>query len=87
MLDLASDANIVDKSGSWFSFNGERIGQGREKVRQHLEDNPELLEKIATLVLQKNEIHLPTNVAPAEEASASEEPSTNGKSRRAPAQA
>ena len=87
VLDLASDANIVDKSGSWFSFNGERIGQGREKVRQHLEDNPELLEKIATLVLQKNEINLPTNVAPAEEASASEEPSTNGKSRRAPAQA
>lgn len=87
VLDLASDANIVDKSGSWFSFNGERIGQGREKVRQHLEDNPELLEKIATLVLHKNEINLPTNVAPAEEASASEEPSTNGKSRRAPAQA
>jgi recombination protein RecA len=82
VLDLASDAGIVEKSGSWFSFNGERIGQGREKVRQHLEDNPEMLEKIATLVLQKNDINLPTGTPPAEEAHAEEEPAPNAKARR-----
>ncbi len=87
VLDLASDANIVEKSGSWFSFNGERIGQGREKVRQYLDDNPELLEKIATLVLQKNDIQLPGGVSVPEESAVSEEPATNGKARRAPAQA
>ena len=88
VLDLASDANIVEKSGSWFSFNGERIGQGREKVRQQLEENPEMLEKIANLVLQKNDIRLPLSGS-SEEASAApaEDAPTNGKSRRAPAQA
>src|SRR5690606_7057141 len=54
VLDLATEAGIVEKSGSWFSFGEERLGQGREKVRQHLEDNPDLLEKIANLVLEKH---------------------------------
>ena len=56
VLDLASDCGIIEKSGSWYSFQGERIGQGREKARTHLEENPELLEKIAALVLKKHEI-------------------------------
>jgi len=56
VLDLAVDAGIVDKSGSWFSFGGERLGQGREKVRAHLEENPELLERIANLVLEKHDV-------------------------------
>src|SRR3977135_433438 len=40
ILDLASDANIVDKSGAWFSYAGERIGQGRENAKQFLKENP-----------------------------------------------
>ncbi|MBM4374049.1 MAG: recombinase RecA [Deltaproteobacteria bacterium] len=88
VLDLASDAGIVEKSGSWFSFGGERIGQGREKVRQHLEDNPELLDRIANLVLQKNDIKVPGSAAATDEgAPAVEESTSNGKGRRAPAQA
>jgi recombination protein RecA len=89
VLDLASDAGIVEKSGSWFSFGGERIGQGREKVRQHLEENPELLEKLANLVLQKNDIR-PTTTSSSEAGSTNEDPGSgaNGKTpRRAPAQA
>jgi recombination protein RecA len=40
LLDLAVDRRIVDKSGTWFSFSGERLGQGRENARQFLRDNP-----------------------------------------------
>src|SRR5215510_4921985 len=41
ILDLAVDKNIVEKSGAWFSFQGERLGQGRENARQFLKDNPD----------------------------------------------
>jgi recombination protein RecA len=46
LLDLAANNNIVEKSGSWFSYKGERIGQGRENARQFLKDNKEVLAKI-----------------------------------------
>ncbi len=54
VLDLAVEAGIVEKSGSWFSYDGERLGQGREKVRTHLDDNPKLLDEIAERVLAKH---------------------------------
>ena len=50
LLDLAVNNNIVEKSGSWFSYKGERIGQGRENARQFLKDNKEVLAKINTEV-------------------------------------
>jgi recombination protein RecA len=46
LLDLGVVNNIVEKSGSWFSYKGERIGQGRENVRQFLKDNPDIRVKI-----------------------------------------
>src|SRR3954469_25675401 len=46
LLDLGVAQNIVEKSGSWFSYKGERIGQGRENVRQFLRDNPDIRERI-----------------------------------------
>src|SRR6185503_5442783 len=46
MVDLSSDANIVDKSGAWFSYSGERIGQGRENAKQFLIDHPEVYNSI-----------------------------------------
>lgn len=46
LLDTAVAQNIVDKSGSWYSYNGERIGQGRENAKQFLKDHPELLAQI-----------------------------------------
>jgi len=51
LVDLASEANIVDKSGAWFSFNGERIGQGRENSKQFLVDHPEVYNAIEAKVL------------------------------------
>ena len=46
ILDMAVNMDIIEKSGSWFSYNGERIGQGRENVKKYLQDNPEILEDV-----------------------------------------
>ncbi|MFW5906210.1 MAG: DNA recombination/repair protein RecA, partial [Desulfobia sp.] len=46
VLDLAVEMDIVEKSGSWFSYNGERIGQGRENVKKFLQDRPEVLDEL-----------------------------------------
>ncbi len=46
LVDLGSKYNIVDKSGAWYSYEGERIGQGKENVRQFLKDNPEIAASI-----------------------------------------
>jgi recombination protein RecA len=46
LIELGSKYNIVDKSGAWYSFNGERIGQGKENVRQFLKDNPDVAASI-----------------------------------------
>jgi recombination protein RecA len=46
ILDVAVNLDIVNKSGAWFSYNGQRIGQGRENVKQYLKDNPELTREI-----------------------------------------
>jgi recombination protein RecA len=48
LLDLGVAQNVVEKSGSWFSYKGERIGQGRENVRQFLKDNPDICTRIDT---------------------------------------
>ena len=46
ILDMAVNLDIIEKSGSWFSYNGDRIGQGRENVKKYLQDNPEILEEV-----------------------------------------
>lgn len=46
ILDLAVNLDIIEKSGSWFSYNGERIGQGRENVKQYLAENPEITAEV-----------------------------------------
>ncbi|HTR49224.1 MAG TPA: recombinase RecA [Kofleriaceae bacterium] len=52
LVDLASgDANVIDKSGAWFSFGGERIGQGRENAKQFLIDHPDVYNAIEAKVL------------------------------------
>ncbi len=56
VIDLATEENIIEKSGAWFSFQGERIGQGRENARSYLEQRPELIDKIEGLVLAKHGI-------------------------------
>ena len=46
ILDLAAECNVVNKSGAWYSYNGERIGQGRENVKIYLKDHPEICDEI-----------------------------------------
>ncbi len=53
LLDLAVQHKIVDKSGAWFSFKGERIGQGRENSRQFLKQNPEITNQIHTIIREQ----------------------------------
>ena len=46
ILDMAVNMDIIEKSGSWFSYDGDRIGQGRENVKKYLKDNPKILEEV-----------------------------------------
>jgi len=48
MIDLGAQHNVIEKSGSWFSYKTERIGQGRENARQFLKDNPDIRQSIDT---------------------------------------
>ena len=50
ILDLGVNLDIVEKSGSWFSYNGDRIGQGRENVKRYLKENPEILDEVESKV-------------------------------------
>ncbi|MBS1415903.1 MAG: recombinase RecA [Clostridia bacterium] len=55
ILDLAVAANIVEKSGSWFAYNGEKIGQGRDNAKNYLASNPAIMEEIKTKLLEQIE--------------------------------
>ena len=46
LIDLGADMNIIEKSGAWYSYNSQRIGQGKENVKEFLKKNPELLKEI-----------------------------------------
>lgn len=50
LLDMAADKDIIDKSGAWYSYKGERIGQGRENVKKYMRDHPEMVEEVNILV-------------------------------------
>ena len=56
ILDLAIAEKIIGKSGAWFSYNGDNLGQGRENTRQYLKDNPAFAEQIRTQVLKAKNI-------------------------------
>jgi len=69
LLDQAANLNIIEKSGSWFSYKGERIGQGRENARQFLKDNKDTLAKI-DLEVRKQLGLVPKDAPPAQAAAA-----------------
>jgi recombination protein RecA len=65
LVDLASEANIVEKSGAWFSYGGERIGQGRENAKQFLIDHPDTYNSIEAKVLAHHQVRrIGIDVAP-----------------------
>jgi len=53
VLDLGVNLNIVEKSGSWYSYGGERLGQGRETAKQVLEDHPDMMKEIETKLMSQ----------------------------------
>jgi recombination protein RecA len=53
ILDVAVNLDIVKKAGAWYSFNDEKLGQGREKARDFLNENPDILSTIETQVREK----------------------------------
>ena len=55
ILDIAVSLDIIEKSGSWFSYNGNRLGQGRENVKQYLKENPEVMREIETKIRENFE--------------------------------
>ena len=66
ILDLAAECNVVNKSGAWYSYNGERIGQGRENVKIYLKDHPEICDEI------EKQVRIQYHLLPEEENSSSE---------------
>jgi recombination protein RecA len=64
IIDLASELKIIDKSGAWYSYKGEKLGQGKDNVRAHLKVNPELA---AELEAQIRAVKLPNVTAAAHE--------------------
>jgi recombination protein RecA len=70
LLDLGSEQGIVEKSGSWFSYAGERLGQGRETARVFLKEHPEIRKKIEAAVREKLGLGVQPRITTGEEARA-----------------
>jgi recombination protein RecA len=51
LVDMGAECNVVEKSGAWFAFEGERIGQGRENAKQFLREHPDIAKKIEGKIL------------------------------------
>jgi len=82
LLDLGVAQNLVEKSGSWFSYKGERIGQGRENARQFLKDNQDIRQAIDTELRKTLGLVKPEPAAAAAEATASAPPAKPAPVRR-----
>ena len=52
IIDLAVEAEIINKSGSWFSYEGTKLGQGRDAVKSLLKDNPDLMETLEAKLVE-----------------------------------
>ena len=65
LVDLGSEMGIVEKSGAWFSYDGTRIGQGRDNARNYLKDNPAMAAKIEAAIRAKHLASLPQDPPPA----------------------
>jgi len=74
LLDLASESGIVEKTGAWYSYEGERIGQGRENARRFLSENRDVMQRVADAVYAERGLKRKVPVAPGE----SEAPQDSG---------
>ena len=82
ILDKASDADIIVKSGAWYAYNGDKIGQGRENAKQYLKDNPEICAEIEKKVREHYGLSATGSEASAETTEAADKPaSKTGRSK------
>ncbi|MFP5491286.1 MAG: recombinase RecA [Bacteriovoracia bacterium] len=63
LLDIAANEGIIEKAGAWYSYNNQKIGQGREQGKVFLKENTAIMEEIRTKVLAKHNIGKPTEIA------------------------
>jgi recombination protein RecA len=75
LLDMAAERNVLEKSGAWYAYKGERIGQGRENARTFLKDNPAVREKL------ESELRTTLGIATRPAAAAQQEEAASGKSK------
>lgn len=81
VLDLGVEENLVEKSGAWYSYNGERIGQGRDNARQYLEERPEALLSLEAQLLERK--GLKRSISPHAEETSDKAVATNGSRNKA----
>ena len=85
LLDLGVNNRIIDKSGTWFSYGSERIGQGRENARLYLRENPEVAQSVETAVREALNISVTPPTAGAEPATEASSTASNGENAEATA--
>ena len=68
ILDLAAENNIINKSGAWYAYEGNKIGQGRENAKQYLRDNPQMCSEVERKVRELFNMETDSVQAPAEKA-------------------
>ena len=71
LIELGVKHDLIDKSGAWYSYNGDRIGQGKDNVRNHMKENPQMTEEIES-VLREKLLSAPVKAAPEKEEEAEE---------------
>ncbi|HZG61018.1 MAG TPA: recombinase RecA [Anoxybacillus sp.] len=67
IIDMGSELDIIQKSGSWYSYKDERLGQGRENAKQFLKENPEIMEEIAQEIRKKYGVDAPVSAVGADQ--------------------
>ncbi len=70
IIDLGVECDIVEKSGAWYSYNGERVGQGKDNAREFLKENPEIAKEIEAKIREKLGVNVGSVISPKEEADA-----------------
>ena len=63
IIELGVENNIIEKTGAWYSYQGDRLGQGKENVRQHLKDTPDLASRLEAQIRQAVLGELPDDIA------------------------
>ena len=79
ILDLAANCDVVNKSGAWYAYKGEKIGQGRENAKLYLKEHEDICNEIEQLVRQHYEIDSAAKTEDSESAAAVETAETNNK--------